>query len=366
MEEKFADGVRRWVSPVEFFDSWLAMEECEKAALGALGKSEDAKMKFWDDLSGKSWRRKESRRRGQERWKSSEKHGVYVKVPLEECWKETGREPIGARWVDINKGDKEKPEYRSRLVAQEIKVDEREDLFAATPPLEAKKMLVSIVASSRGMRDGKRMKLDFIDVRRAYFHARARRRVYVRLPPEDQGEGMRGRLEKAMYGTRDAAQNWEYEYVEFTVSLGFSQGKANPCVFYRPGRDLRVVVHGDDFTVGGFGEDLDWFRKRISEKFDVKFRARLGEGEKDDKSVRILNRVIEWKDDFGLVYEADQRHAEIIIRDLGLDGTSKAVLTPGVKEVSSEEIVFDANVVPWVSGEGQLLGAGSGRTFSSR
>ena len=125
------------------------------------------------------------------------------------------------------------------------------------------------------------------------------------------------------------------------VSLEFSQGKANPRVFYRSGRDLRVVVHGDDFTVGGFGEELDCFRKRIAEEFEVKFRARLGEEEEDEKSVRILNRVIEWRNNFGLVYEADQRHTEIIIRDLGLDGASKAVLTPGVKEVSSEEIVFD-------------------------
>ena len=52
------------------------------------------------------------------------------------------------------------------------------------------------------------MKLDFIDVRRVYFHAKARREVYVKLPAEDSEEGMCGRLNKAMYGTRDAAQNW--------------------------------------------------------------------------------------------------------------------------------------------------------------
>ena len=48
-------------------------------------------------------------------------------------------------------------------------------------------------------------KLEFIDVKRAYFHAKARRRVYVRLPEEDNEEGNCGKLIKAMYGTRDAA-----------------------------------------------------------------------------------------------------------------------------------------------------------------
>ena len=50
------------------------------------------------------------------------------------------------------------------------------------------------------------MKLDFIDVRRAYFHAKARREVYVALPAEDREEGKCGKLLKAMYGTRDAAE----------------------------------------------------------------------------------------------------------------------------------------------------------------
>ena len=66
-------------------------------------------------------------------------HGVYEKVPISECVRVTGRQPIGSRWVDINKGDVAAPEYRSRFVACEIKRDERAEMFATTPPLEAKR-----------------------------------------------------------------------------------------------------------------------------------------------------------------------------------------------------------------------------------
>ena len=55
-------------------------------------------------------------------------------------------------------------------------------------------------------------KLLFVDVKRAYFYAKARRDVYVKLPAEDWEEGMCGKLNKAMYGTRDAASNWEHKY----------------------------------------------------------------------------------------------------------------------------------------------------------
>ena len=38
---------------------------------------------------------------------------VYEKVPVSEAYEKTGKAPILTRWIDINKGDKEKPLYRS-------------------------------------------------------------------------------------------------------------------------------------------------------------------------------------------------------------------------------------------------------------
>ena len=110
----------------------------------------------------------------------------------------------------------------------------RRFLFAATPPLEAKKILFSLaVTEGVGYRHKKVMgiKLDFIDIRRACFHSKARREIHIQLPREDHTEGMCGILNKAMYGTRDAAQNWEYEYSEFMETVGFRRGKASPCIF---------------------------------------------------------------------------------------------------------------------------------------
>ncbi len=107
------------------------------------------------------------------------------------------------------------------------------------------------------------MCLDFIDVARAYFHARARRQMHVELPREDHDKGMHGKLGKAMYGTRDAVQNWEMEYAETMTEAKFKQGAYSACAFYHEERNIRAVVHGDDLTVLGRNEDLDWLRKAI-------------------------------------------------------------------------------------------------------
>ena len=143
----------------------------------------------------------------------------------------TGCKPIGTRWVDINKGDDVDPNYRSRIVAQEFNDHKRDDIFAATPPMEAIKMLLSLNVTEGIGYSGNRelgMKIDFIDVRRAYYHVIASREVYIALPPGNEEEGMCGLLGKSLQGARDAAQNWEAAYSKLLLTQGFTEGKSSP------------------------------------------------------------------------------------------------------------------------------------------
>ena len=83
-----------------------------------------------------------------------------------------------------------------------------------------------------GKRGGKVVAL--VDVRRAYFYAPPRRRVFVELPPEDFQAGdehMCGLLQYSFYGTRDAAQNWQEELASTLSDLKLTKGIACPCVW---------------------------------------------------------------------------------------------------------------------------------------
>ena len=71
----------------------------------------------------------------------------YSKVQWAEAMTVTGKPHIKVRWVDVNKGDKANPNYRSRLVAKEIKTDALTEYFAAMPPLAALKVLLTLAAT---------------------------------------------------------------------------------------------------------------------------------------------------------------------------------------------------------------------------
>ena len=154
--------------------NWKEDDSCWIAYLDCDGS-------YRDELSGELLESEGVKEARREEIKELYKHEVYTKVPEEECWKYTGKEPISVKWVDVNKGDKVHPEYRSRLVAKEIKADKRIDLFAATPPLEGKKLLLAMAVTEgigyeRGNKEGG-IKLDFIDIRRAFFQTLAKRNV---------------------------------------------------------------------------------------------------------------------------------------------------------------------------------------------
>ena len=122
-------------------------------------------------------------------------------------------------------------------------------MFAATPPLEAKKILFSLAASQPESNDIK--KLLFVDVKRAFFYAPAKRDVYVRLPPEEARPGHCGKLRRAMSGTRDAPALWEADCSSKLRKEGFIQGISTPCVFVHSTTDLKLADHDDDVTLLG-------------------------------------------------------------------------------------------------------------------
>ena len=136
-----------------------------------------------------------------------------------------------------------------------------------------------------------------------------------------------GRQVRCVYGTRDAGAIWEDTYRDLLEAIGFTSGKASPCVFYNAQHDIATVVHGDDFTSLASDEALTWMEGKMAEQFELKLRGRLGMG--CEGELRILNRIVRVTSD-GLEYEADPRHIELIAESLELTNC-KPVCSPGTK-----------------------------------
>ena len=130
---------------------------------------------FIDDISAKPLEKNkaiEARRLEIEFFRRKQ---VYEKVPRSQA---AGRNVISTRWLDVNKGDQQRLNYRARLVGRELKLkDKRLDLFAATPPLETLRLLCSMCASNQRM--SRPYRLLSIDVKPSCLYAPACRELYI-------------------------------------------------------------------------------------------------------------------------------------------------------------------------------------------
>ncbi len=154
--------------------------------------------------------------------------------------------------MDVNKGDERAPVVRCRYAAKDFANGKNDELFAATPPLEALRLLLVHVAGQN-----RTEKVLVVDARKVHLHAHVDRPIFVELPPEVARPGWCARLKCCLYGTRDAPKRWEACVAEVMASLGFQRGRASPRCYFHPARGLRFVVHGDDFVMAGPLKEID-------------------------------------------------------------------------------------------------------------
>ena len=168
---------------------------------------------------------------------------------------------------------------RSRLVARDFKSKHAAndvDVFAAMPPLEAKRLLLRMAMVSGAVEGDEKqgpVKLMFVDVKKAHLSGRLKdfEFAYVSLPKE-AGGGV-GRLRRWLCGMRSAASAWEDDYVEHLCGECFVRGRSAPTVMLHEQRGIRLVVWSDDFTFLGRYLDLKWVAGVMTARYEIKIRA---------------------------------------------------------------------------------------------
>ena len=314
--------------------------EKQRAAVGSLlnfarsdlcdPEEEELNGRFVDDIKGCELDPVLTRAARKEELDEFKKRQVYDVVPRTEM--QRGSKIVGVRWVETDKGTPDVPRVRSRLVAQEFanSADPTGELFAPTPPLAATRWLIS-GAASRGLQGPGDWRLMLLDFKKAFLYADIERELFIELPDDDsrrEGGKNIGRLNKAMYGTRDAPAAWSRLVRTMLSNLGFEPCRTSACVFYHPVKKLKIVSHVDDFLCSGTDKDLVWLRSQLKDKYEVDGDI-LGCGKDECREGKFLGRLIRYTS-AGIEWEADPKQVASLVAEFGLDNC-KGADTPGVK-----------------------------------
>ena len=179
---------------------------------------------------------------------------------------------MGSKWVYKWKTDASGAivKAKARLVAKGFSQVEGVDFFetfAPTPAAATIRLLAAVAC-----------KLDWdlhhFDVEQAFVQSQLDTEVYLRLPPGcGHLSGKVVRLNKSLYGLKQASRTWHHLLISTLKGIGFEQCLTDPCVMRLILKGVVVgvlVVHVDDLLFGGLRSTSDEVVAALNDTFPTK------------------------------------------------------------------------------------------------
>ena len=107
-------------------------------------------------------------------------------------------------------------------------------------------------------------------------------------------------------------------------------------MYCHPARDVRVLVHGDDFTAAGSESELKYVAEVFQNKYKTKVRGILEPDLHDMKAITIFDWIVEWTE-AGIQYEADPRHVDLVVEELGLENARRSNVTGSKVDICEDD-----------------------------
>lgn len=194
---------------------------------------------------------------GDAAWKAAmdeEVHCIEENKTWQLCTLPARHKAIGLKWVFKVKRDPAGNivKHKARLVAKGYAQREGvdfDDVFAPVARMETVRVLLALAAHSQ-------WEVHHMDVKSAFLNGELKEEVYVAQPPGYEVTGEESRvlkLQKALYGLRQAPRAWYAKLDESLTSLGFIRNPLEHAVYRRGDSTsyLLVGVYVDDLIITG-------------------------------------------------------------------------------------------------------------------
>lgn len=244
-----------------------------------------------------------------------------------------GRKSIGSKWVFKVKLDQDghPAVYKARLVAQgftqKFGVD-YDEVFAPVARSETFRVLLTVASS-------KKMSVKQFDFKTAFLNGTLEEEIYLRQPPGFQEQKNKVlRLNKSLYGLKQAAKVWNDTVHRELLKCGCTQSDYDKCLYsiHDGDAELYLIIHVDDLLIACNDNNLvNRVVKQLKSVFELK---ELGEAN------HYLGIDIS-RDQQGVFLISQSSYIDKIVMEAGLTEAkgSKYPVDPGYYKLTDDKLM---------------------------
>uniref|UniRef100_A0AAV1TIP8 Polyprotein n=1 Tax=Peronospora matthiolae TaxID=2874970 RepID=A0AAV1TIP8_9STRA len=201
--------------------------------------------------------------------KSLEEHSTWKLMDMP-----PGKKAVGCKWVFKIKRDPsgEIIKFKARLVAKGFTQRPGIDYNETFAPVARKESINTVLAIAAA----EDLEAENVDVDTAFLYGEVEEEIYMDQPDGFEDEGSPNKkclLQKALYGTKQAARQWNNKLSQHLADQGFKSSAADPCVFVRVTREEYsiIVIYLDDLMIFcKTKEHIASIKNSLMEDFSIK------------------------------------------------------------------------------------------------
>lgn len=238
--------------------------------------------------------------------------------------------------------------FKARLVArgnEQRKGVDFEEVFA---PVARHEVIRTLLASAVE----KKMHVHHMDVITAYVQGDLKDTIYMQQPEmfeESNEENKVCKLNKPLYGLKQAGREWNRTLDEFLMSIGLNKSPVNPCVYTDDTQrtDVIIIIYVDDILIASKDlSELLTVKEHLKKKFKIND---LG------KVTNILGIKVEREEDTGEIRLNQRKYIEETLKKFGMEDckTASTPLIPNETFQNTSTVMETTASIPYR----ELIGA---------
>lgn len=171
------------------------------------------------------------------------------------------------------KPDGEIDRYKARLVARGFSQIEGIDFDETYSPVARYDTIRTLI----GIAAAKQMSIIQFDVATAFLNGDLHEEIYVEQPKgyqlqDNDGNPMVWRLNKALYGLRQAPRCWYRKFSDYMATIGLERSTTDTALFFNNDRSFYLILYVDDALMMSNNQDLlNEIKSKLSAQFKMKF-----------------------------------------------------------------------------------------------